>query len=355
MDPESPSVEEQETSLQLPEGVYPTVPTEFPVSARSWSEAVQGRIISSESYTQTHGAENGDLPFILFIADSYTPVQGVRVASGGMAYHLPNPDRTPQILIFDEEMLIKGTSPSLEFDSSLAWATESQYASVDISLGTGDNWTSIWSQHGLVEQNGTFTPVSIDLTPWIGRSVRFRFRYDFEQISGFWFDDPNTGWAFDNIRFTETDSIVQSTELPVMVDNSLIETTFESTDLYQLQAKEFVFDGMGTDWGPVLEVQPSPYTEISAPLDTWVEDPVMGWISGAESGWIFSLVMGWIHTESFPWIWADKGWFYYLRGSARSTLWLYSSNFSYAYTNDSLGGWFNHEPYGPDDWKTFRN
>ena len=355
-DPATAGPAEFPTSLTHPAKVIKTAPAHFPVDTRSWSEGVQGRTFSTTAYTIVHGAEGGLNPFNMSISAGFSPVQSGRVASGSSAFHLVNPDGQPQVLTLPDEFVVDTGSPSLSFKSSLAWATENQYASVDINSGSGNNWQSVWKASGPVTNNNAFTNVSIDLSPYAGRTIRVRFRYDRTGGSYYFNIDTGVGWAFDDVALSGVSKVTNITELPANLGSETVTTVFPTAGTWHMQARDIAFDGYSLDWGPVMQVVSETMTAVEVPFAQWVDDPVLGWLYGADASWKWSLVMGYVYVDAFPWLYTNNGWVYYSTGSVYNGIWLYHAVHGFSYTQHDLGGWFIHAPFvyaDPDSWHNF--
>ena len=334
-----------------------TAPVTIQADVRPWAEAVQGRILEAEAYNAVHGAENAENPFIVSISPGYSPIQNGRVASGSAAFHLVNPDFTTQTLTFSERFIVGSSAPALNFQSSLAYAGEGQYASVDIAEDGTTNWKSLWSESGPVLNNAAFTLVNLDLSAFSGKTVRLRFRYDYiPGKSAYTQISTNTGWALDDIALTGVSRLTDITELPPAWGSDSFQVTFEEAGPVFVQTRSIAFDGFPLEWGPVLEVNPGPMTALEVPLGNWMDDPVLGWTFGSNESWKYNLVMGYIYEDTFPWLYAQGGWVYYVTGSVYNGLWIYHADYGYGYTQADYGGWFIHSPFDRDavsSWKRF--
>ncbi|MEX0326737.1 MAG: CAP domain-containing protein [Puniceicoccaceae bacterium] len=353
-DPDAAGSFEHSTDLSHPAKVIKTAPAHFPVTVRDWSEGVQGRTFSTAAYTTVHGAEGGQNPFNMAISDGYSPIQNSRRSSGSSAFHLATPDGSVQILTLPDEFVINSGSPSLSFQSSLAWASESQFASVDINTGSGTNWTSVWTKRGYVESNSSFEPVTVDLSSYVGRTIRLRFRYD-RDGSYFFQTDPAVGWAFDDVTLSGVSKVTNIVELPQNLGSDKVTAVFPNAGTWHMQARDIAFDGRTLDWGPAIEVTAETMTAVDVPFAEWKDDPVLGWIYGASGSWKWSISMGYIYVDAFPWLYTTNGWAYYSTGSVYNGIWFYHAVHGFSYTQHDLGGWFIHEPFVYDDPGSWHN
>jgi hypothetical protein len=173
-------LDESPTHDPGPETFVTNAPMVFRPATRSWSEGVQGRIIETAPFAQVFDAEETNNLLIEHTDDEYDPITSGRAGATGKVYHLVHafPKASLQFLELPSEYLVTENSPSLDFDSSLAWSSERQIASVGINFGDGYGWQSIWSAPSvLVDYSvNTFSDVSIDLSQWSDRTARIRFR-----------------------------------------------------------------------------------------------------------------------------------------------------------------------------------
>ncbi len=352
-DPAAPGKGEKASTVTPQGPLEPNLPTRVSVATPPWSEAVQGRIFTTRNGTPRYGAEATDPSLDVHISGGYSPLQSQRVSAGAAAYHLAHPEPVSQWLLLPDEYIIGADGPTLSFSSSLAWATEGQVAHLEINTGSGDNWSSIWSTSGPVKGNSAFTEVSVDLSPWAGRTARFRFHYDHESGQFYADADPSRGWAFDRVRLDGIERVDTVEVLPLSEGSSTFDLVPPSTDPFYLQARSYAFGGFPLEWGPPIRLVPETGSSILTSTGDWVEDPVIGWNFGSLHGWTFSLGFGWLYHADFPWIHTEAGWFRYVQGTYASGIWLYSETYGFAYAQAAFGSWFVHEPFDAASWKPF--
>jgi hypothetical protein len=344
-DPSEAGPGEFATTLTSPGEVNAGSPANFTVATRAWSEGAQIRSFSAEAYTEVHGAENGQNPFNMAISEGFSPIQSGRVASGSSAFHLVNPDGSAQLLTLPDEFTINAGSPSLSFDSSLAWASETQFASVDVNLGSGNNWQSIWSQFGPASNNNSFTTVDLDLSAYVGSTARFRFRYDRSGGSYFFNTEPSVGWAFDNVTLSGVGRVSNITEHPATFGSSTVPVNFAEPGSFKLQARDIAFDGFFLDWGPITDVTVSEGGSGLTP-DTWNLTDI-GWVYGHTPEWGFSLFMGFVYMADLPYVYQiDFGWFFLANAtpvSGGTSFWFHNQSLGWVFAIDSYGGFFQAE------------
>jgi hypothetical protein len=347
-DPLTAGPSEYATTVTSPGEISSGSSASFTVATRPWSEGAQIRSFSAAPFSEVYGAENGENPFNMAISDGYSPIQSSRKASGSSAFHLANPDGNPQILTLPHEFLINEGSPTLSFDDSLAWATEAQFASVDINVGSGNNWTSIWIASGPAGNSNTFTAVNLDLSGYAGLTARFRFRYDRSDGSFFFDTDPGVGWAFDNVTLSGVNLVNSITEYPASAESS-VPVTFAAPGTFKIQARDIAFDGFALDWGPVAEVSVAEGSAGLTPNQWNLTD--LGWVYGYTPEWGYSIFMGTVYMANLPYVYqVDFGWFYMSAAipiSGGTTYWFYSSSLGWVFVNDTYGGFFQAEFNNP--------
>jgi hypothetical protein len=325
-----------------PETFIRNAPMVFMPASRSWSERVQGRSIETSSFSKTFDAEESTILLIEHTDDEYEPIASGRAGASGKVYHLVHsfPKATIQFLELPSEYLINGLSPSLDFDSSLAWSSERQIASVDINFGDGYRWQSIWSAPAeLIDYHvNTFSDISIDLSQWIGRTARIRFRYDPDPSGSESFyltTSTFTGWAIDNIELTGVEEVISSSLIPSEAgqDFFIIESDSESEML--IQSREFAFGGFALDWGPVSAINPVAFGDDILPaLNEWNLHPVLGNLYRANQEWSYSPDLGWLYTEGGIWLWDGSDWMRYIMGDIAEGIWFYSPTQGFYFTGN---------------------
>jgi len=88
------------------------------------------------------------------------------------------------------------TNPTLSFDYNMHGSTNMGTLDLEISTDNGLTWSSLWSETG--NKGSQWFDVLVDLTPYIGDSIQFRFN---RLVGGTWQADV----ALDNIEIVETD------------------------------------------------------------------------------------------------------------------------------------------------------
>jgi hypothetical protein len=287
-----------------------------------FSEGLQWRLWASTAVDWTEGAEGGLGRFSAEVS-GYTPRQTTRRAAGTAAFHLVTPEFfVPQHLVLAGEYLAQ-PGATLNFASSLSLATANQYASVQVSRDGGGSWESVWTISGEVLNNNQFTQEAIDLSAFVGNTLRFRFRY-VATGSAFINTTPEYGWAFDDVSlsgFAEVGATVATGAAP----GTAFVVQAPAPGNYQAQARDILFGGFGNDWGPArdIEVLATAPPPPGAGAQGWTHDARLGDLFAAGGGWIWTRLLGWVHVAAFPAIYQPAGgWLLFITGSAETGAWL---------------------------------
>ncbi len=332
IDAATAGLDESPTHDPGPETFVTNAPMVFRPANRSWSEGVQGRIIETAPFTQTFDAEESSLLLIDGTGETYEAIASGRNGNSGNVYHLAHsfPLATLQSLELPSEYLISGDSPTLSFDSSISVSTSRQISSVDINLGDGYRWQTIWTAPRVLVDyfENSFSNESMDLSEWKGQTARFRFRYAPDPSgdgSFYLYDDVNYGWAIDNITLTGVENVITSILTPYEEGRNffIIESDSDSSKL--IQSREFAFDGFALDWGPVSEINPVAFNDALLPqIGQWDWHPLLGNLFRATSDWSYSPELGWLYTEAGIWLWDGTHWMRYIMGNMEEGIWFYS-------------------------------
>lgn len=323
IDPAAAGPGEYDTTVAVAEPVYAGVPAWFTKNGRAWAEGFETRVFTGEPHAVVYGAESGLDPLLASVSTGYDPVQGSRRASGSRAYHLVHPEYRGQILALPGEFLIGSGNPSLDFMSSLSYATAFQTATVEMRLGGAGGWSTLWDQPGNQSYSATFTPVSIDLSAWSGHTAEFRFHY--KVVTGQSFFPQTTddfGWAIDAISFSGVERVGGQAHDAPGVSGSRFAAVIEGPGAALMQVRDTAFNGVALEWGPALEIDSLILPAVQAPDGQWVDDPVFGWVRGMPAGWKYCPDIGFMQLDAFPWIHTPTGWMAYLYGSVHDGLWM---------------------------------
>ena len=269
----------------------------------------------------------------------------------------------PQLLTFQNPFLVGTSNPSLSFISNLNGSTPIQAASVEINLGDGPGWITLWSAIGDGVYDPAFDPVPIDLSEYSNRTIRIRFKFELLDFGSYSAGQtPNNGWAFDDIVLTDVAEVVNENILPVETSQDAITVTFPDTTPTYIQAREIAFSemkagGFAFDWGPALLVTPGAgaFSLAGTPLNAWTKHPTVGWVYGASTDWVYSYHMGWLYVPEGAWLYSGIGWMKYISGTLDDGLWLYDPDEGFIYTHADYPLNFLRNPFTgePGTWGTF--
>jgi hypothetical protein len=146
-------------------------------------------------------AEGGAAGVIDHTTGGYSLVQSEAAGQGSYAFHLANPGFADNWFEINQTVAPQADS-KLFFLSRLGYATSAQIAKVQISSNAGASWSApIFSQAGTGGPGeGAFGIKTVDLAPYAGQNLRYRFYYDFTGGSAFTQTDVDVGWLIDDIQ-----------------------------------------------------------------------------------------------------------------------------------------------------------
>lgn len=344
-DANQPGSDEFETTLSGPNDLLEGELGQYAIRSRPWAEQTQVRVLQTTNGDQLLDAESATIPFETSTSPDYTPRQNERVSHGQWAFHLVHPKAEDQILTLPGEYVVESGAASLQFHSSLAFATENQIAYVEIKAANeGNLWLPIWSQSGPVEQNDDFTPVSLSLADYAGHAVSLRFRYAIGTGSYFNNWEPHLGWALDHIQISGLHRISSESIHDPLPTNQPAELAFDNAGAYFLQARDIAFDGIPLGWGFARQLFVQLHDGPVVRAGQWTTDATLGRLYGAGSAnWAYAENFGWVYLAAYPWIHSRNGWIQPMHGSLSQGLWLYHERHGFIYTALSLNegkGWY---------------
>ena len=148
---------------------------------------------------------------------AYNPISTLEHSTGTSSFRLssqgtfnPNVRPAPQFLTLNKTLFVQPDS-TLTFDSMYVNVDTQR---VEVSTDGGTTWQPVFSEllSSFPTVQTSFTPRTVSLGAFAGRSIQLRFSETFS--SGGWFnccDEPN-GWYIDNIALTN----VQQAGTPVL-------------------------------------------------------------------------------------------------------------------------------------------
>ncbi len=254
-------------SAQVPVGAA----SPYTVTAVPGAEGYQWRQATRETGTVLEGAESNLTGFMDQTSGGYEVVVRSPVASGTSAFHLaqPSPARL-QALVYEKGFVVGATS-ELRFKSRLGWSSVRQRAAVQVSLDEGRSWAEVYGQSGSGGAGeSAFNARTVGLAAWAGRTVLFRFVYDYAG-SGTYFPQTTdgVGWYLDDIEFRNLERL-GTVGSPTLVTGTAFGFQPAAEGSYLLQARALVFGGYALDWGPAFAVGASGTTP---PRLEWVGAP----------------------------------------------------------------------------------
>ncbi len=222
-------------------------------------------------FNWTDGAENGLGNFTADVSTGYPVIQSDVVASGSYAFHLAQPEPVDQILTLDH-LVFPATNGVFSFKSRLGYATASQVAQVQASVDDGLTWRTLYSQAGDESAGETgFTPRTISLADFAGRSVRLRFNYHLA-LSGTYtyFNQTSTGvgWYLDDVTVTNAAEGV-APQITGTATNSFAFNPAQAIS-YNLEVRAVLFSEFPVEWGPATTVTA---TTATVPAVIVLENP----------------------------------------------------------------------------------
>lgn len=197
--------------------------------------------------TQLEGAETGADAVALTISGGYNPIVTDVVKSGAHAFHLVHFQPVSSQLLQLKPSFFAGPNTKLTFQSRLGIATKDQIAKVEVSKDFGVSWEQVWSEPGLDQPGETvFSPRTVDLGSFAGKSLQVRFNYYFSGGSAYLGADKGLGWYLDDIQVVNgnevsADVIAEASAGPSFIFNP------STTGDYALQARPNI-SGRPLDW-----------------------------------------------------------------------------------------------------------
>jgi len=213
----------------------------------------------------TDNALNGLTNFTISPAPIYPVITNPPVGSG-KCFHLTHTNPVPQLLQL-KELLFPTNTTTVSFKSLLGYSTSDETARVQVSTDGGTTWQDIYTQAG---NNGAgepaFTPHTLSLASYAGKSTRLRFDYDFSFGSYYSQISPNVGWCLENIVVTNAQQLLNQATNSTSSTNFVFTPT--QTGNYLLQARGVIFNDFPLDLGtakPVTAIVGPPVIILNSP------------------------------------------------------------------------------------------
>lgn len=223
-----------------------------PVPDASGYQSLQAR---RQPVTQVADAENGLNPLTATVS-GYEVIATDIKADGLASFHLAHPaPPSEQILRWDQTVLVNAAS-ELRFSSRLGLSSPAQVAKVQVSTDNGQSWQDIFTQAGI--QSGTtssfgeerFNQKIIPLAEFAGQAIQVRFNYAYTCCDNFYPQtESEVGWYIDNIAFTETEELTESTITDLTTEPTFVFNPPQAGD-YALQVRAMLYNQYPLEWGP---------------------------------------------------------------------------------------------------------
>lgn len=189
------------------------------------------------------------------------------VASGTRGFRLAHAGGVTQHITYKNTLLV-GEGAELRLSSKLGFVRTTEFAKIQISANDGLTWTDVHSQSGSgssttpTEQN--FVDRTISLAAFENQLIKVRFNFTVS-AGGSTFTSAATGfgWYFDDIRFTNTYDLGESTIEALPAGNQFTFAAPNPGD-YMLQTRAKVWTDFAMIFGNVKVVTATGPTPIAA-------------------------------------------------------------------------------------------
>lgn len=190
-------------------------------------------------------------PRVTTAVSGYSVLSTVR-QEGASSYHLAQPLGRNETITY-QATFHAGAAPSLQFQSRLAGAMNTQKAYVQVSTDGGTTWTNVDTQTGTGSSGqNSFALRTVSLAAVANRDFQLRFNFTISGTSFFNSTNNSTGWFIDAISFTDVLDTTGSEILPL---NNATTFTFAPAATGQwLISVRPVVSGRPLSFGPPTEV-----------------------------------------------------------------------------------------------------
>lgn len=122
-----------------------------------------------------------------------------------------------------------------------------EVALVELSDNDGISWSQVFCQNGLnAAGETTFQKIQLDLSAFIGKYIRIRFRYTTQNWR--YYASDNVGWYVDDIELLNTSIASEYSELSNLKD-PVFNFTPSQPGIYQIAARARMYQFYPLDWG----------------------------------------------------------------------------------------------------------
>ncbi|MBM3821529.1 MAG: hypothetical protein FJ404_01365 [Verrucomicrobia bacterium] len=248
MDPAMKTPGAPEASITGPQEMSPQMRGNFQIQTLVQATGYEWRSGSLHP-AELEGAEKGLGEFQTRTSPGYAVIDSGSRRTGSAGFHLVMPDFASQFLTWKKEFLLL-PGAKLRLQSRLGIATPDQSARVEVSSDAGASWSVIYRQAGAdIPGERSFVLREIDLTPWVGMVVQFRFSYFFEEGNAYFDTDSNLGWSLDDLQVVQGLALSGLQVFPAAAGGTF-QASFSEAGERLLQARGFLFGGFPGEWGP---------------------------------------------------------------------------------------------------------
>lgn len=133
----------------------------------------------------------------------YTMISTTVKFSGAGAYRFAQPKLNRDETFTYTAEFLPGRAASISFRSRLGWASQTQFAKIQVSSDGGATWSDVYSQAGSGSAGETgFQMRTISLASYAGTPIRMRLNYTMTTgTTAYYQTDDRTGWFVDDVLF----------------------------------------------------------------------------------------------------------------------------------------------------------
>jgi hypothetical protein len=238
-DPNTATPNAPQTTVNAPTGA--TASSAFPVSLTPMPQASAYDLALYRLVNLT-GIAPADSPspwsYVTGPTNAYNPIEAT-------AFHLYHSNFANQSLTLNKKLHLEPNA-SLSFQRWFTWAAAGQVARVQISLDDTATWQDVYTEVG--SNNVAAATKLIDLAPFAGRSVRLKFEFSYlPGLSAY--PQPETGWFFNNIAFTNVSELVEGQSATLVVTQTDTSFTVPTPGRYAIAGRTEYQGSYYTDWG----------------------------------------------------------------------------------------------------------
>lgn len=204
-------------------------------------------------YTLVEGAENGLNNVTVAASPGYSVVSTEFAASGTHSFNLQHASAIDQSITLNP-VLLPAANSQLTFAETLGFALSNEVAQAQVSIDSGQSWTTVWSKPG---NNGSgpvdsaFVQQAIPLGTYAGKPLQVRFVYAYQ--GGFFFNTgSDVGLYLDDIAISNAQQSSGASTNTVNAGNSFSFAPSSLTN-YLLEVAARI-NSRTLPWGPAFPV-----------------------------------------------------------------------------------------------------